>query len=776
LNALAKQRPTLLIAEDLHWAGEATIDLLDDLSRRIGNTRLLVIGSYRDEESPRTHPLRRLRQRTLPNRSVARLALGPISRNDVDILLAKLSNRLPIAPHWPELLYNRSEGNPLFLTQLIAAVLEQDTAQPFDEALPGGIRELIRTRLARLSADARSLAFLAAVVGDAFDVDLLQEVTAWDATRINAALDELLDRRVIRDTGMAENGDYAFAHHLIEATAYAEASSHDLRRRHERVALALLELYPSRHDELSYRIAHHFEGGAQPQQAVDFYARAAEFALTRFAYDDAALRATAALRLASSAEQRRRLLMIREEAHARRGDPARQESDLNALAACIDANDLGARCELVRRRINLLHAADRRDEESAAIEELVKLAESSRSARAGFEARYARARLLMLSSRGAQALLECDEALQRAIVAEDATAQRRCYCLMADIYDRSAEFSKAHDALASAEALSSREKDPAGQLAVLLMFCRLANWQNRYDDLHHHALSMLEVSTACGDRAHEGTASNALGVVALYRFEVAQARRYFDRAVEVFEALKRPRNVIAARLNQALLLTRLGCLDDGFASLEISKKMAEDAGAGLFGEAVDCLIAEVLLRHGDVTKARAVAADALKRSSASGSRNKATASLKLARCDALQGDYHAALGRIDETLRLFATPGLEVQRCDALGDRAWIAMQLRSFKVALESVREFLPTLQAQPLRFAEPEALFLTAARSLRGVGAQEEATAHLATAWKIYQERLLQIPERSVREQYAKLWFHRDLVHERAEMAGEPAALDAR
>ncbi|MBV8531685.1 MAG: AAA family ATPase, partial [Candidatus Eremiobacteraeota bacterium] len=447
LNGLAAQRPTLLIVEDLHWAGEATIDLLEDLSRRIANARLLIVGSYRDEESPRTHPLRRLRKSGAPNRSIARLALGPIGRDDVQALLLKLSRRLPVDPHWPDLLYDRSEGNPLFLTQLITAALEQDTTQPFHEALPGGIRELIRARLARLSADARSLALLAAVVGDAFDVDLLQEVAAWETTRIDAALHELLDRRVIRDTGLAASGDYAFAHHLIEATAYAEASAHDLRRRHERVALALLELYPARRDELSYGVARHFERGGQAQQAAEFYARAARFALARFAYDDAVTRATAGLALAVSDEQRRTLLLVREAAHARRGDSAGRESDLDQLAALVQADDVETRCELMRRRINLLHAADRRDEERTAIEELAKLAEISGLAEAGFEASFARARLLMLASRGADATEECEAALRRAAATENAAAQARCYALLADIFDRAADFPRAHDAL-----------------------------------------------------------------------------------------------------------------------------------------------------------------------------------------------------------------------------------------------------------------------------------------------------------------------------------------
>ncbi|MGB6600341.1 MAG: hypothetical protein WBE77_04585, partial [Candidatus Cybelea sp.] len=360
----------------------------------------------------------------------------------------------------------------------------------------------------------------------------------------------------------------------------------------------------------------------------------------------------------------------------------------------------------------------------------------------------------------ATAAAECEQALQLAVLADDIAAQARCYCLLADIFDRCADFTRAHDALAKAEALSCQGNDSGGRLAVLLMSCRLANWQNRYDDLHRYALGMLELSSACGDLGHEGTAANALGVVALYRFAVADAGRYFLRAVDAFRALNRPRNVIAAQLNQTLLFTRLGCLDDAIALGEATRKMADDANASLFREALDCVVAEPYLRKGDVERARTLASDALERSTASASRNRAPATLKLARCDAAQGDFEKALARIDQTMPLLALPGLEVQRCEALADRCWAALHLGRWEQARCSAHEFLPTLRADPTRFGEPESLFLTGARAFHAVDAPDQATAHLAAAWTIYRHRLAQIDERPVRERYASLCFHRDLV----------------
>ncbi len=181
--------------------------------------------------------------------------------------------RRPAAGDAGAILYLRSEGNPFFIAQFVAAIAEQGSIA-LEESLPRELGALIATRLERLSPDARAVALLAAVVGDAFDIELLQELTAWHQSRLVSALGELLDRRLVRDTGSTRNGDYAFAHHLIEGAAYAAAGERDLSPRHIRVAQALEELYPDRLDDLSHRIARHYERGNRGDSAALYYARA----------------------------------------------------------------------------------------------------------------------------------------------------------------------------------------------------------------------------------------------------------------------------------------------------------------------------------------------------------------------------------------------------------------------------------------------------------------------------------------------------------------------
>jgi DNA-binding SARP family transcriptional activator len=759
LGGLAAQRPLLLVLEDLHWARAATIDLLEFLSQRIGTTRLLIVASYRDEEVARAHPLRRLRRHARPSRRNAYVAIGPITQSAVETLVAKLMRRLPVAREWVPLLYERSEGNPLFLAQLIAAAVERGSAAPLHELVPGGLGEVIRSRLAPLTRDTRSLALMAAVIGDAFDIELLQEVTGWNAARVSAGIGELLERRLIRDTGLHDIGDFTFSHHLIEATIYAEASQRDLTHRHARVAVALEELYPARLDDLSYRIARHFVRGASPQRAAEYYARASRFALQRWAYDDAVAHATKGLELATLDATKISLLLLREEAHARRGDTPSRNSDLNDLSALAASDNVELRCEIQRRRIEIFHTTDRRAEESTAIAEFKSLAARSLTPQARVESLYAGARFLMVSSRTAEALAECRKALELAAGSGDLRAQTRSYSLLADIFDRSADFVRAHEALATAQRLTDQLADPALQLAVLLMSCRLANWQNHYDELDSLGSRMLELSLASGDRSHEGTARNVLGVVAMYRFVIPEARRYFAESREIFTALGRPRNVIAAQLNQTLLLMRTGNLEEAIDLGKRTTELATAAQANLFREGAICAVAEAYLRKGDVESAHAAASEALELSAASQSRNFAPAAFKVARCEAARGNFKDAMARIDAALALAEGPGLEVQKADALADRAGTALKAGLPERALESVEVFLPIVQNDPGRFAEPEVLLLVAAQVFRANENQNAASTPLATAWDIYQSRLAGMDEERSRAAYAALWFHREL-----------------
>ena len=377
LTRLAAARPLLVELEDLHWAGPATVGLLEDLARNLAGHPILVVATYREEELERGHPLRHVRRRLLREGLVDRVSVGLLSQREVEAAI------VPFVPEAgrPELareLYARTDGNPFFLGELVRDRLERVAAggAAGGDATPPALHETIAARLGRLSEPARAVTATAAVIGRAFDLELVRAIGGWRERELLDALDELVERGIVREAG-AGGSDYAFAHHLIQAGAYERTPPAERPRRHRRVARALEELYPARVDELAIEIAHHFEAGAEPEPAARYFARAAANALDLLANDDALAFAGRGLALAGDPAVRHRLLFAREEANRRRGERAAQRADLAALEADAERLAEADRFELVRRRCALAQALGERREEARLVEQLRALAQRS---------------------------------------------------------------------------------------------------------------------------------------------------------------------------------------------------------------------------------------------------------------------------------------------------------------------------------------------------------------------------------------------------------------
>jgi predicted ATPase len=161
---LKQRAPTIVVLDDVHWADEATLDVLRLIGRRLEAVPALVVVSYRDDELDRAHPLRIVLGEFASAEGIGRLELATLS----EAAVAELA-----APHRVDAqdLYRRTAGNPFFVTEALAAD---------EEELPLTVRDAVHARTARLSPDARSLLEAVAVVP--WDAELwLLEALAGEA-------------------------------------------------------------------------------------------------------------------------------------------------------------------------------------------------------------------------------------------------------------------------------------------------------------------------------------------------------------------------------------------------------------------------------------------------------------------------------------------------------------------------------------------------------------------------------------------------------------------
>lgn len=212
--------PQLLVFEDLHWADEATLDLLRYLGRRLDGCRTLLIGSYRDDEVGATHPLRRLMGDLAGAGTVHRLGVPPLS-------LAAVSALVGERPIDAAELHRRTGGNPFFVTEVLAAG---------GDGLPEKVGDAVLARVSRLPEAARLALELASVVGQKAGVALLERLLPT-ADAVDACLSLGL---------LSSQGDHlAFRHELAREAVLASMSPHRRRQAHAAVLAAWEAMSPT---------------------------------------------------------------------------------------------------------------------------------------------------------------------------------------------------------------------------------------------------------------------------------------------------------------------------------------------------------------------------------------------------------------------------------------------------------------------------------------------------------------------------------------------------
>jgi class 3 adenylate cyclase/KaiC/GvpD/RAD55 family RecA-like ATPase len=297
----ARAAPLVLILDDLHWADKPTLLLLLHLARRIRADRALLVGTYRDVELERTHPLAEVVAKLRNDGLYERVLLRGLSREGVsDLIQARYGQQPP--ERFVELILRETEGNPFFVEEVIKHLVEIGALRREDgewvgdpsvveRSIPEGVREVIGHRLTRLSEACNAMLTIGAAMTGGFPFEVLAAVSEEGEEALLDQLDEALRAQVIRERGDG-SGAYEFSHALIRQTLYNELSTPRQVRLHRQIAEALEGLYGL--DAVSHLGAlayHYFQGapGGDVWKAIATSQRAAKHAASLLAFEDAAV-------------------------------------------------------------------------------------------------------------------------------------------------------------------------------------------------------------------------------------------------------------------------------------------------------------------------------------------------------------------------------------------------------------------------------------------------------------------------------------------------------
>jgi tetratricopeptide (TPR) repeat protein len=272
----------IVFVDDVHWADASSLEAIRFLVRRLEHRPLCVVLTWRTEEVPPAHPLRRSFGEARRDGRATGITLGRLSPDDVRDLVRAAGAKDAVSAS----LFEESAGVPFFLTEYLA------TMGTTDSGLPAGVRDLLASRVSALSGMAAQVLTASAVIGRPFDPDLVRDASGRSPEEVAAALDELAAHGLVA----ASDGEYDFTHPKLREYSYASATHARRRLVHARVGASSARA-ARRHPELAAVAALHLERAGRELEAADMYKAAGDHARTVFANIEALAHYQSALAL-----------------------------------------------------------------------------------------------------------------------------------------------------------------------------------------------------------------------------------------------------------------------------------------------------------------------------------------------------------------------------------------------------------------------------------------------------------------------------------------------
>jgi predicted ATPase len=305
LKRASQFQPLMLVLDNLHWADRPSLLLLEFLAQELAETHLLLVGTYRDTELTQRHPLAQTIGELVREPLFHRVFLRGLTEADVTQFIEATTDFSP-PRELVGAVYAQTEGNPLFMTQVVQLLLQEGELKPeagvgqqrWSVQIPLGVYEVIKRRLDRLSERCNQVSTVASVIGREFELRLLERLEGKSAAgsgqrrsgeELLEAVEEALAARVIEELPQAV-GRYQFSHVLIQNTLAQELSAVRRARLHQRIAAALEKLYADNAETHAAELAYHYAEAATVagiEKLARYSLLAEEQALATYAHEEA---------------------------------------------------------------------------------------------------------------------------------------------------------------------------------------------------------------------------------------------------------------------------------------------------------------------------------------------------------------------------------------------------------------------------------------------------------------------------------------------------------
>ena len=750
VQGLSRQRPLLIVLEDLQWAGEATLSSLEYLARRVAAFPALIVATYRNENAEIARAVQPLRRKLQLENVASHVSLGGLSTEAVCDLARSLPTLAAEADAIGTHVHLVSGGNPLFAVEL----LRESAESGIREASSRFLHAMIELRTSRISAGARNIGEIASVVGATFDADLLREISGLPEDAILDGVSELLGRNLVREVGRVHFA-FAFTHHLIATAMYDQIEPQRRSQWHRRVAGAMERLSSDR-DEIAGTLAHHYDNAGEAEKAAEYYFAFSQRSFAIFANQDALASATRGLELVRDSDRRRTLLGLRERIQGRLGERGAQSNDIDALEAL--ARDDDARTDVLWRRAQLARALGELTEEARYLKHLAERVRASGDAARRASVHRAVARNLMLRSHYVDAAEAAEAALALDRERNDAAGEVDALCLLSEVSVNHGEADRAAGALDEARARAESSGDSVLIARVAMTSAAIAIMRRDFPRALTDSQEAQRRYRDIGDREGEAEASARLASALSFQMRFEQASAEFAAAGSIYRALGNRLQLAYLLFNQTGSQMQLGLLDDARTSLTAALEIFETFD-DMRGRAVSLTnLSMVRLLQQAPDEAKALGERALRAArEIANSVIEAAALANLGNAERELGELEAALAHMHEAIAIREQLGRSAT-FEELGDLA-LAQLKAADPQARQTADDIVRSADASGENTVWPHYCFWAAARVYHAQGADAEAAAALDRAQSHIRAQIGAMTDERSRDAFQQLRAVRDI-----------------
>ena len=582
IRLTARARPLVLVLDEMQWVDQASWDVLDHLLTQLERERIMI-GITLSEMPAQTDIAER-------RRSLSRiecyheLRLSRLTRDEAKRWIESAMHRQEVGRELLAYIYRHTEGNPLAIEQLLRCMREEESIRhngrqwewspPSELQLPTGVDALISRRIARLSADTRSVLITGAVIGREFDLDVIVHAFGGDAERVRAAVQEAAGAELLQPSNDRGGGGQAFSHWRIAEALTAQASSDELAAAHASVARAL-----DGRRRCAAQTAVHYDQAGLPEDAYRAALQAATDVEGVYAYEIAGEYLELAARNAPSpgalAEVRVRMAQLA--VTIGRFDDAEELCDL-AIEWFVGQNNRDR--ALMLRRMRVMARKELGEHAKVTLDLLNELDTEAKALGNLAE----RAEILTLLSQVYGRIGENKKAEQLAAECVSLAEQLGDDSLLAGALNRLANTvepdnpQRARTFYERALELYQRLGDVRGQARCHSNLGIATHMGGLHEESRKHLTIAISLARAAGMADLSGTAAMNLGVMTQQTGDRERARELFSEALSLFAAVKNSELQLYVLVNMANLDRETKQYESGAALYEACASLAQRIG------------------------------------------------------------------------------------------------------------------------------------------------------------------------------------------------------